>query len=64
LIDAQLAAIVECATDAIVGLGLDGTITSWNPAAERMYLYAVSEVLGRRISLLVPPELLPELRGT
>jgi len=61
-IDAQLAAIVGCSTDAIVGLGLDGTITSWNPAAERLYLYAPAEVLGRHISLLVPPELLPELR--
>ncbi len=62
LIDAQLAAIVGCSTDAIVGLGLDGTIASWNPAAERLYLYAPAEVLGRHISLLVPPELLPELR--
>lgn len=61
LIDAQLAALVECSTDAIVGLALDGTITSWNRAAERMYLYLASEVLGEHVSLLVPPERLQEL---
>jgi PAS domain S-box-containing protein len=60
LIDAQLAAIVECSTDAIVGLGLDGTITSWNPAAERLYQYTAAEVLGRHLSLIVAPELRQE----
>jgi PAS domain S-box-containing protein len=61
LIDAQLAAIVEYSTDAIIGLALDGRITSWNPAAERLYLYTAAEVLGRHISLIVPPSLRTEL---
>ena len=61
VIDSQLAAIVECSTDAIVGLALDGTITSWNPAAERLYVYTSAEVLGRHVGLIVPPELLREL---
>jgi PAS domain S-box-containing protein len=60
LIDAQLAALVECSTDAIVSLTLDGTITSWNLAAERLYQYRAAEVLGQHSSLVVPRELLPE----
>src|SRR5258707_3943941 len=60
-IDPHLAAIVEYSTDAIVSLELDGTIASWNPAAERLYRYPAAEVLGRNISLLVPPELRGEL---
>jgi PAS domain S-box-containing protein len=61
LIDSHLAAIVVYSTDAIVGLALDGTITSWNPAAERLYQYTSGEVVGRNISLIVPPERLLEL---
>ena len=60
MIDAQLAALVECSTDAIVGLTLDGTITSWSPAAERLYQYRADEALGQHVSLIVPRELLPE----
>ena len=61
LIDAQLAALVECSTDAIVSLTLDGTITSWNLAAERLYQYTAAEVLGRHLSLIVAPELRRDL---
>ncbi len=57
----QLAAIVESSDDAIVGKTLDGVILSWNAAAERMYGFAAEEVLGRRISLIVPPERAREL---
>jgi PAS domain S-box-containing protein len=53
---AHLAAIVHGADDAIVGKTLDGVITSWNPAAERMYGYAAAEVIGRHITLIVPEE--------
>jgi PAS domain S-box-containing protein len=61
LSDSDLAAIVAYSTDAIVGLTLDGMITSWNPAAERLYLYTVNEVRARHISLIVPPERIPEM---
>ena len=51
-----LAAIVDSAEDAITGQGLDGAILSWNAAAERMYGYSASEVLGKSINMLVPRE--------
>ena len=45
---------MECSDDAIVGKTLEGRITSWNPAAERMYGYTAEEVLGRHVSFLTP----------
>jgi PAS domain-containing protein len=53
----KLAAIVTSSDNAIVGKTLDGTITSWNAAAERIYGYSAAEVLGRHIDLIVPPGL-------
>jgi len=58
---ARLASIVESSDDAIVGKTLDGTITSWNRGAERLYGYAASEVVGRPLSIIIPPELADEL---
>jgi PAS domain S-box-containing protein len=53
---AHLAAIVESSNDAILSLDLDGRVLSWNPGAERLYGYGAAEMLGRSLTILVPPE--------
>jgi PAS domain S-box-containing protein len=52
----RLAAIVECAPDAIFSTDLEGRITSWNQAAERLYGYSESEVVGESAYVLSRPE--------
>ena len=60
---ALLSAIVNSSDDAIVGKTADGVITSWNPAAERMYGYSASEIIGRPITVLCPPDRVGEITG-
>jgi putative two-component system response regulator len=53
----RAATLVESAGDAVIGVRLDGLITSWGEGARRMFDYIPAEVLGRHVSLLAPPEL-------
>jgi two-component system cell cycle sensor histidine kinase/response regulator CckA len=57
----RLAAIVEFSTDAMMALDQDGLITSWNPAAERMFGYPSSEAVGRHFAVVTRPERVGEV---
>ena len=52
----RFATIVESSDDAIIGMDVDGTVTNWNKGAERLYGYAAEEIIGKPVSLLIPPE--------
>jgi PAS domain S-box-containing protein len=57
----RLAAIVDSSADPVVGEALDGTIVSWNAAAEQTFGWTAKEGLGRNITLMVPDDLRDEL---
>jgi PAS domain S-box-containing protein len=57
-------AAVESSNDTIITMSLDGTITGWNSAAERLYGHAASEAIGRKINLIVPADRQSEIDDT
>jgi PAS domain S-box-containing protein len=59
----RLAAIVESSDDAIVSKNLDGIITSWNRGAERIFDYKAEEVIGKPVTILMPPDRVNEEPG-
>jgi PAS domain S-box-containing protein len=58
--NALLAAIVESSENAIFAATLDGRISSWNSAAERLYGYSPEEAIGQSIFFIIPPDRWPE----
>jgi len=52
----HLAALVQSSDDAIASKNLEGIVLSWNPAAERMFGYAASEIVGKSIRLIIPDD--------
>jgi PAS domain S-box-containing protein len=60
LAQARLAAIVEYSGDAIVTKNLDGVIQTWNRSAEELFGYKAEEIIGKHVSILIPPNRLDE----
>jgi PAS domain S-box-containing protein len=58
-----LASIVESTDDAIIGKDINGIITSWNQGAERIFGYSATEVIGRSIAVLAPPDRADDMPG-
>src|SRR5262245_52519652 len=55
-----LAALIESADDAVISKTLDGIITSWNAGAQRIFGYTPEEVIGKSVTILIPPDHLDE----
>jgi PAS domain S-box-containing protein len=56
VMEERLAAIVASSDDIIVSKTLDGIITSWNRGAEQILGYTADEVIGKHVSILMPPD--------
>jgi PAS domain S-box-containing protein len=59
----RMAAIVEHSKDAIISSTIDGIVTSWNPAAERLYGYSSQEMIGRSAHIVDPKDRVGEVKA-
>ena len=61
-IQTLLASVVQSSDDAIINGSMDGILLTWNQGAERIYGYTASEVIGKSVAILVPPDQPEEIR--
>ena len=61
--ESLFSAVVESSNDAIITKLLDGTITGWNRAAERLFGFTAAEAIGKSINIIVPPDRRDEVRN-
>jgi PAS domain S-box-containing protein len=52
----RLSALVQSADDAIIGKTIDGVVETWNPGAERLYGYSSADMIGKEMTILLPPD--------